>query len=358
MQVPEPLLDGALALANRLLSKPLDSLQMRQSGEALCGILDAQYYSFYFFTPWDPVGRYFVTNNPADYLPLYLSVARDDFLIRAVAESGRPYLMSEDRQSLTSTDNTRFIRAVQSRRPVSDVIYIPITYNSFLRGYWSICRAGEKSPAFSKAQFKVAAWVGAALNAAFERSCLPGAQGQDIALLDGQGHILQAGHRIASAFSELFGGHGERAPNILQRSLHSLFIAKYKFFLGHPSLPRSARVLLGLPGRDRLNFAFSLLEGRGLAFDGDPYAQVQLLQSPLPTHGGLAELLEPVLARVAGYSPREQEIIALMFQGKGNREISIRLGITESTVKRHCHNIYQKSGCRSRVEFVLGHRFG
>ena len=47
-------------------------------------------------------------------------------------------------------------------------------------------------------------------------------------------------------------------------------------------------------------------------------------------------------------STREQDVLALLLQGKNNREISADLGISQGTVKAHTHNIFQKSGTENR----------
>ena len=58
----------------------------------------------------------------------------------------------------------------------------------------------------------------------------------------------------------------------------------------------------------------------------------------------------PVQAIAAQFalSPREQDVLALIAQGKSAREIGQELFISEGTVKVHTHNIYQKLGISSR----------
>jgi DNA-binding CsgD family transcriptional regulator len=47
---------------------------------------------------------------------------------------------------------------------------------------------------------------------------------------------------------------------------------------------------------------------------------------------------------------REQEIILLLLEGAGGREIGTRLFISPKTVENHIYNIYQKLGVNSRVQ--------
>jgi DNA-binding CsgD family transcriptional regulator len=49
-------------------------------------------------------------------------------------------------------------------------------------------------------------------------------------------------------------------------------------------------------------------------------------------------------------SLREREVIQLLNEGLGNREIAQRLFVSVATVKTHVHNIYEKTGAKSRYE--------
>ena len=57
-----------------------------------------------------------------------------------------------------------------------------------------------------------------------------------------------------------------------------------------------------------------------------------------------------------GLSAREQEIFALIIQGRSNAEIAGALYITESTVKFHAGNIFKKTGFPCRTELINGYR--
>lgn len=51
-------------------------------------------------------------------------------------------------------------------------------------------------------------------------------------------------------------------------------------------------------------------------------------------------------------TPREREVLALLAEGAGNREIAERLGVTEHTVKFHLGAIFGKLGASTRTEAV------
>lgn len=51
-------------------------------------------------------------------------------------------------------------------------------------------------------------------------------------------------------------------------------------------------------------------------------------------------------------TPREQDVLALLAEGAGNREIAERLGVSEHTVKFHLSAIFGKLGAATRTEAV------
>ena len=52
-------------------------------------------------------------------------------------------------------------------------------------------------------------------------------------------------------------------------------------------------------------------------------------------------------------SNREHEVLALITQGKRNKEIAAQLVITENTVETHLKTIFKKLCVRNRVEAAL-----
>ena len=55
----------------------------------------------------------------------------------------------------------------------------------------------------------------------------------------------------------------------------------------------------------------------------------------------------------ASLSPREREVLQLMADGTGTRQIASRLGISYSTVRTHVRSISQKLGARTMVNAVV-----
>ena len=70
------------------------------------------------------------------------------------------------------------------------------------------------------------------------------------------------------------------------------------------------------------------------------------------TAGVPRESLENALA-ATGISSREKDIVRLMLEGIGNKEIGERLFISLNTVKTHNRNIFKKMDVKSRFELVM-----
>ncbi len=52
-------------------------------------------------------------------------------------------------------------------------------------------------------------------------------------------------------------------------------------------------------------------------------------------------------------TPREEQVVALVAEGLGNRQIARELNLSEHTVKKYLFRIFEKLGVSSRVELVL-----
>jgi DNA-binding CsgD family transcriptional regulator len=52
-------------------------------------------------------------------------------------------------------------------------------------------------------------------------------------------------------------------------------------------------------------------------------------------------------------SKREKEVVTLLLQGKGNKQIASTLGISDRTVEFHLTNVYKKFQASSRIELIL-----
>jgi DNA-binding NarL/FixJ family response regulator len=67
----------------------------------------------------------------------------------------------------------------------------------------------------------------------------------------------------------------------------------------------------------------------------------------------------PDAARIAGLTPRELEVIALLGKGLSNPEIAGQLHLSERTVRHNLHSIFQKLEVKDRSKLLIyAHRHG
>ena len=71
-----------------------------------------------------------------------------------------------------------------------------------------------------------------------------------------------------------------------------------------------------------------------------------------------SHLRSPFVARAQSrgtslLTPREEQVVALVAEGLGNREIARELNLSEHTIKKYLFRIFEKLGISTRVELVL-----
>lgn len=82
----------------------------------------------------------------------------------------------------------------------------------------------------------------------------------------------------------------------------------------------------------------------------------QVARGEVPLDGRAARVLlgaRQEQDRGVELTDREQEVLLLVADGLGNKQIARRLGITERTVKAHLTNIYQRLGVSDRTQAAL-----
>jgi len=74
--------------------------------------------------------------------------------------------------------------------------------------------------------------------------------------------------------------------------------------------------------------------------------QVQL-QAALRTEVGT-----PRDSRTRSFTEREQQVLSCVFEGLANKEIAVRIGVSESSVKATLQQLFSKTGVRTRSQLV------
>jgi two-component system nitrate/nitrite response regulator NarL len=86
---------------------------------------------------------------------------------------------------------------------------------------------------------------------------------------------------------------------------------------------------------------------------GESYVSPGLAAKLLMRSGlGSASVAKPI-DRLSHLTPREEQILSILANGRSNKEIGNRLDLSEKTIKHHMTNILQKLKVRNRVEAAL-----
>ena len=98
----------------------------------------------------------------------------------------------------------------------------------------------------------------------------------------------------------------------------------------------------------RSSSAFEVVAVAAAVEDVAPSAEVVLVARTEDAE----ELVRNEVVAGAGLTNREREILALLAEGLGNKQIAARLGISTNTVKTHLELVFEKLGVSSRAEAV------
>jgi DNA-binding CsgD family transcriptional regulator len=352
MHLAEDKLTLAHDLISKLYSRPFNEELVHDVAQDTCALIDAHYFALLLFSRERRSLPIMIDNNPPGFRAVYYSVIQQDFIMESLVSSGKECVLSRMPES-SQPINRSFIRAVRDSRPSSDGVYVPIKPKGLLQGFWALARAGLHSPYYTENELLLFRFVTSFMSDAFERSLLPPPEEANLAYLDHRGAILSAGPGIQEAFDTLFGRTliGEAGTS---GRLKKLFRDRCQAFLSGPLKVGMDKLELSAKGM-RYLFSFGVLKG-GIYLPnetGVPCATVRLLQA-LPSPVAARPKEGSTLATQFEFTKREAEVIEGIYRGRSNKEIAFGLGIEESTVKRYTHNIFEKTGFRSRVELVLG----
>jgi DNA-binding NarL/FixJ family response regulator len=126
----------------------------------------------------------------------------------------------------------------------------------------------------------------------------------------------------------------------------------------------SGRLLMltaGMSGPDSVEAVQSGVSGIFLKHSS-PALLAEAIRKVMSGEAWLDKRQMQILARAAAPSEqnpsqrpltdREREVLRGVFEGLGNKEIAVRLGVSESSVKASLQNLFQKTGVRSRSRLV------
>lgn len=258
----------------------------------------------------------------------------------SVLQNGSVYIMRRD-PSFDIPEHRRFLDTVVQARPISDIMYMPIRKKKSILGHFAIARAGLSSPVFSDAEVNLFLFLTPFIADVLVNSLNIDPPHEMGAYVDYQGNVIFAG----SSFRNLV---------LKDEMKYSIIQAAYLHFLHGQPQPGMDHIFLSI-GTKTYSVRYRLLPSIDLRSKakGVPFASIDIFEKmirnipnePFSTIMGLAPY---------GLTIREKQVVEELYRGLSNKSIALKLGVDESTIKRHTHNIYGKTGFSSRVELVLG----
>ena len=164
---------------------------------------------------------------------------------------------------------------------------------------------------------------------------------------------MACGERINDAFSDLFGKENSRTPMKGSSAFSDQFSRQFRIFLSEQKNPGAGEFLLINRGK-KYHFMFKNLETPCYSnyLPEAPQYSIFLVRNNDPAcREDIHDFNK--LEILYEFTPREKEVSKYIFQGFSNREISLKLKITEGTVKQHIWNIFNKAGVDSRTQLIF-----
>ncbi len=153
-------------------------------------------------------------------------------------------------------------------------------------------------------------------------------------------------------------GDNDAARRSFEDALDLLAASEARFEVGRVRLDLAGTLAaLGREDGARRELEAALVDFREMGADGErARSEVMLRKLQKTTVALSATAIETPLG---GLSPRELEVLALVADGRTNRDIAQRLVLSEHTVNRHVANILRKLGLPSRAAAAsLAGRYG
>jgi len=326
-----------------LYTTQCSAISIDSSIALITDLVDADYHALIILPSGTSDHHVVISNNPSGFMDTYMTVIKKDFLLEAIVERGTAYVMRQD-SSLYKHENQEFIEIVQKPRPISDLFYMPIHIDSYFFGYWAIGRAGPSSPFFTDEESDIFRFLSPFVNEILISTLRTPSAEDSAAYLDYAGYLIISDLKFQCTITECY-----YSQDIAQTKLQAMFLR----FLHGPMHPGMDTVFQFSEGKTYA-FKFKFLPGSDLRpkCKGIPFASVTLSE----INQKKTSLIMPSDILLDSYklTSREMQVVKEITRGFSNKKIAKNLGVDESTVKRHTHNIYEKTGFRSRVELILG----
>ena len=317
----------------------------------LAKVVPSDIYGLVLFPIADGQKPVFASNNTLEFMQLYTDeLAQQDIFTEYMVEHGNSIAFLKDVASPDVRRSNCFLNECERLRPTSDGGYFPIEIEGYLSGFYAVARLAGNPRPYSVEEIKLLAFLSSFLPEAIERAVRLPPPEDDAAYIDGLGRVVEAGPRMKEVLRKFVGKRHFEKPAVSEGVNGKRFASRIDDLMQGPYTPRGHELTFR-EGHTSQRIIFTKLNGSMLRpyLSGGPQVQIRL-----------ADCLEDsrrrhIVAAAERFSltPRETEVVALLYRGFSNREIACRLAIEEATVKHHLYNIFNKVGVDSRTHLLF-----
>ncbi len=338
-------------IINKVYTERLDENFLMEISPEIGKLLDIQYFAALLFPNRYTHDKLLISNNPSEFVDVYTHLSDLDFLTDTLIKTNSITVYREIRDR-EFPGKKEFLAETQKVRPVSDCCYIPLKINNSLAGIFAAARGGLKGKLLSDNDIQIFNFICGFINEGFIRTLYSETE-ENTALLNSYGEVIVCGQKIKDVFSDLAGKDSYRTP-MKGRSVFSYqFSRQFRVFLSNRKNPGAGEFSL-INGEREYHFILKNLK--------TPYYRNYIPEEPQYSISLVKDNESVCREDIHDFSkigtlyeltPREKEVSRYIFKGFSNREISLKLKISEGTVKQHIWNIFNKTGVDSRTQLIF-----
>lgn len=335
-------------------SQNLSNALLAQQSERICRIMDSHYFATILFSNRYSIDNFAFSNNPGDFNEVYFKLLDKDVLLHTMVRGNTPVLY-DDVKDMELPGAREFFGELNPLRPVSDCCYYPMMLNGRICGFNGIARADENNnKTYDAEDLALFRHLSSLINESFIRSLFCEAPDEWEAVLDAEGHVLQAGSAIEEYLRLIFGDRYWNNPCSGESYISLLFTRHLREFIN--PLPMTGSGFLTLPVSDIpgiLEFKRISTPGFRANYKELPQVLVSLVNYR-STEGEIKGNLDwQLLHKRYELSAGDADIIDCIYRGLSDSDICSLLRIDELSYGRRLNEIYTKTGVNSRGSLIL-----
>lgn len=337
-------------LISNLYSRDFSQELLVKQSDIVCEFLDSHYFAVILFPNDISNQRIYLSNNSEEFNSLYSELQEKDVLMHELVNNNQPVLYS-DQMRQDESRNSFFYSELQKIRPVSDCFYVPINANGYLAGFAAIGRAGLNNSIYDSNDLLKFRFAVNLLQESFLRSFKLSDIAEDQAVLNGMFQVISAGSHIKDILKKVFGSQYWDNPGSGTSANCVAFLDAVQRFSSGIHEPSAGSLSFSI-GEQSIKMHLKRIPGNDLRqhFLREPQFTIVLEKS-----NSISNYITDFsrFEKLYKFTPREKDVVMLIYKGLTNSQIAAKLRIAESTVKQHVWNIFNKTGADNRTSLVF-----